>query len=702
MKKSLLIFVLLFALLLASCNTDNSTSTDNTSNQLSANPNSKYAEVQTATGGTYKQIFLDFPDNRVFAFAHNSDIYTISRNIEEGKPAFFEIWRNDTDLVFITDDTSIDYAAASGEGIWLVETFIEDGFPANRLKLIAFSGEVVRTIPLSQILENSDEMINSILYISDFIYIKSASMVFIVDSAGKIIASHQISKEKYALISGNDNNAYIVDYSGEKIVISKIDNTGITDMLIIEEPNTKVFRGNDEYCFFLSNAKGLFGLQADGEISDLLFWDECGLNRQELINLFALPTGEYLLWSFEGLSKLSPVNPSEVATRIPLVLATISDAMEIRAIVGQFNRDESQPYRITVKDYSENGTYDKNTSIMRLNTDIASGIYPDLMLFASLSPFAYINKGYLLNLDEYISTDNDLGGDSIAILDTLQINNGVYYLGSHFYIETLVGLHSDLGDKYGWTLDEYLEIEKIMPQNSETLYNTTRPQFLYQLSARYLKYAIDWERGLCDFNNDDFISILEACSRIKENPENAAAMDFTYGPVRVANKTLVASATWVNNVWKLAYEEKMAGCKLSFIGWPTVDGSSGTDMSVIAPVGICSQSSNIDGCWDFIRYMILNADLNNSFAMPVYRPHLESLLTNAIDKPSEAGVQLSPDDVKRFWDLIEEVENVSIYDENILNIIAEEGRVYFSGDKSASDTAQTIQSRVQLYVNEQK
>ncbi len=53
-------------------------------------------------------------------------------------------------------------------------------------------------------------------------------------------------------------------------------------------------------------------------------------------------------------------------------------------------------------------------------------------------------------------------------------------------------------------------------------------------------------------------------------------------------------------------------------------------------------------------------------------------------------------------DLINNTTSVSRYDEHIIQIINEEVQAYFQGQKSVEDTAKMIQSRVKLYVNEQK
>ncbi len=69
----------------------------------------------------------------------------------------------------------------------------------------------------------------------------------------------------------------------------------------------------------------------------------------------------------------------------------------------------------------------------------------------------------------------------------------------------------------------------------------------------------------------------------------------------------------------------MAGCALSFIGWPTIDGSCGSDIILTDPVGIVAQSEHTDGSWTFIKYMIQNTEESDQNGLPVYRPLLETM-----------------------------------------------------------------------------
>lgn len=305
----------------------------------------------------------------------------------------------------------------------------------------------------------------------------------------------------------------------------------------------------------------------------------------------------------------------------------------------------------------------------------------------------------LVDMTQLFERDENISIDDIAITNALDSFSGIYYISGAFNFETLVGRYSDFGDRYGWTLSEYMSIEETLPDDIETIHNMTKESFINCIVSRYIRTAVDWNERTCNFNTPEFIKLLEAGNRIRETPENLNNMSFGYGPTKVGEGTRVASLSWVETVWKLAYEERMAGCKLSFIGWPTVDGSCGSDVYLIEPVGIVSQAENVDGCWEFVKYILLNPDKNID-SLPVYMPLLQDKVEKA--KISEDNpVQLSDADAERFFDLISEINNVAIYDETVLGIIKKESAALFKGDKTAEEVANIIQSKVSIYIAEQ-
>jgi hypothetical protein len=66
-----------------------------------------------------------------------------------------------------------------------------------------------------------------------------------------------------------------------------------------------------------------------------------------------------------------------------------------------------------------------------------------------------------------------------------------------------------------------------------------------------------------------------------------------------------------------------------------------------------------------------------------------------IDRPTQA-------DYDQFMALYNAIDRMYRYDENVYNIVNEQCGAYFSGDRGLEETASQIQSRVKLYINENK
>lgn len=403
----------------------------------------------------------------------------------------------------------------------------------------------------------------------------------------------------------------------------------------------------------------------------------------------------------DSVSAADRTDTDEPMGKTVLTMAVVDAPEFVHAsyIAMEFN-NQSDKY----KDYSDGGEYNLETAKMKLNVDIGSGNIPDLICFSALSPYTFISHGYLTDLLPYLDEDEDLSRDDISILNALTKEGGLYFISDRFAFETGCGLYSEFGDRYGWTLDDYIKKESTMPSGSEIIYNITCESLLEYIVSRYVSDSIDWANGACDLNNDKFISLLEAGKSINETPEptDNSLLDFTYGPIRVAQGTLVMALSYCTDAAKLAYEEYKAGTKLSFIGWPTVDGSNGSNIFLTSPIGVCSYTENPDGCWEFIKYMLIDHD-DGYDSLAVYKPALldsiEYLKKEEIPQIFGDGVLMTDEDAERFLDLLADTDHLAINDDAVMSIVNEETMAYFDGKQTVKKAAELIQSRVQLYVS---
>lgn len=705
MKKYKLIVILLaFTLILTSCGTSIADTTSfntakddspiDTSPQLDAADNQWQGEGECYALETYDAVITKETQVVLEVIPLHNNIFCVVTPalISEG------YWlQHDGEEIF----SSPNYfyaAAASNEGIWILENDLSDGKSNYSLLLISQKGEIQKSINLSE--KNTSESYRRLLICSDdnLYLISGKNDLVVISTDGNFVCSIALPDETFYPVAGSDGKVYLVQPTKESNQLYLVDVNSSTFSKSLLCNNGNIYNGMDDYFLLLKNSSGLYAIMPNGNIDPIVIWAECNITINGLFSIYSIRDEQFLLMSETGPFILSPADFSGIEKKTTLQIATIRQSNALKKVVSDFNNNNSK-YSVQILDYSDNGTFESEIALSRLNTEILSGNYPDMICFSHINPYPYISKNLLANLEAFFNQDEEINIEDIAIANALDSHDGIYYISGVFNFETLVGRYSDFGDRYGWTLAEYLNLEKTVPDEIETIHNMTKESFINCIVSRYIRTAIDWDNCKCNFNTPEFIELLEAGSRIRETPENPANMSYGYGPTKVGEGTRIVSLSWVETVWKLAFEEQMAGCKLSFIGWPTVDGNCGSDVHLIEPVGIVNQGDNINGCWEFIKFTLLYPDMNAE-NLPAYIPLLQAKVDNAKEN-EDLPVQISDYDAERLFSLISKIENVAIYDETVLDIIHKESASFFNGDKTAEEVAKIIQSKVSIYIAEQ-
>ena len=648
-------------------------------------------------GGCYLLETFEVPEDTRFITANGDDFYYITFSPDNGEAC--RLIENDLSVLYTMREGMIYSAAVCENGVWISERTFSAGAGNNRLSLISNGGEVRRSFELDSAYETTANA-SSILYASGNLYVVCEKELIILDEVRGFICVIGLPESFSRAVLGGDGEVYVIETTDDGNDIFEVDLSEKTLTPLFSCVEGTIYCGNDDVLFILAANDGLYGIGQDTSEA-IVIWEECSISVGSLRKVMMLSDDRFFLQT-EGVSYiLKPADASDMPVKKRLVIASIGESYSNQQSALRFN-DGNEDYYVEIIDYTMSGAFTEAEALMRLNTEMLSGKIPDMICFSSLSPHTFIGKGYLVDMREYFEADDEINLDDIAIAKALESEGGVYYIGNEFFLETMLGLHSSFGDRYGWKFAEYLDMEAARPPGAETLYNTTKAQFLRRIGGRYIRTAIDWKNGSCDFDNDVFIEILNASARVKENPEDTNNMVFGPGAPRVANGTLIGASSWCDYVWKLAQEEAMAGCRLSFIGWPTVDGSCGSDIYLSEPLGIASQSANGAGCWEFIKFMLMDVEHTDAglHGLPTYLPALEGRVDDAKNN-QDLPLQMSETDAERFFDLLFAVDSIAIYDETVLKIIKDESGALFNGDKTTSDVARIIQSRVGIYVAEQ-
>ena len=239
-----------------------------------------------------------------------------------------------------------------------------------------------------------------------------------------------------------------------------------------------------------------------------------------------------------------------------------------------------------------------------------------------------------------------------------------------------------------------------MPQGTMVMYNLDKEYFFRNAMSRYIRSAVDWQNSSCDFDNESFIRVLEACRTVHETPEDPNNMVYGTGSTLLNGGYLATDLCGITTVVSLARISRTIGSPISVIGFPSPDGSCGTDFAINNSVGILNGTKHPELCWKFVKDCLLHEGVG----IPAYRPNLDKEIQDAEENAENtedvyAESLTSPmtqSEAQQLRELLSQVEHTTFCDEKILEIIREEFAAVDAGDRNAAEAAALVQSRVSL------
>lgn len=423
-------------------------------------------------------------------------------------------------------------------------------------------------------------------------------------------------------------------------------------------------------------------------------------------------------------------DPADIPDRAVVVFAGNWIGNDIRQRVVEFNR-ANDAYRIVLREYDNYNSYDDYTAgITKLNNDIVTGNMPDILIADGLPIENYISKGLLADIGKLIGQDPELSQVEFMqnVFDAYSVDGTLYYVVPNFYVVTMIAKTSLAGDKTEWTLEEMQQTLSAMGEGTQAIGEVTRDGFMSTAMQFCGNDFIDVKTGKCAFNTENFISMMEYAKTLPEEID----WDSLYGDGNYwmkyesqyrDNKTLLMHL-YINRISNLNYQMNgYFGEPVSFVGFPTESGK-GSYISANQSYVLSAKSANLDGAWEFIRYYLTEEyQRETDWGLSVNKQIFMERADEATKKPTytdEDGNEVEYEDT--FWindeeiplppltqeqvdqivDFVMSVDRAYYYNEDVLNIINEEMGAFYSGQKSAQDTANIIQSRAQIYVDENR
>ena len=490
------------------------------------------------------------------------------------------------------------------------------------------------------------------------------------------------------------------------------------------------------YDFYLSDEYGVYGYNVgDAELTKLMDYISSDFSGNMMQQVLFLKEDVFLGFYFAEngyeLGKFTKIPPEEVKEKVELVLGCYYLDHKIKQKLIEFNKN-SDAYKINILDYSQYDTMqDYGQGMTRLNTDIISGKIPDVMILNNRMPInSYISKGLFLDFNELIEKDPTFRKEDYLpnIFEALTSEYGMFQMAPSFSVSTFAAKTKDVGKKQGWTMKEAMDLLQSKPEGTKLYSDLTSANFLYYVNWIGMEDYVNWETGECKFDTEAFISLLEYAGTLPREIDYAAAMDNeSYWEEMEAQyrngKTLSALSQLSGFRDYQQMQQGTFGEEITLIGFPTNEGL-GAALNFTNKMAISALSKNHDAAWTFVKEFFTEEYQENlEYEFPVKISSLEKKEETAWQRPyylDENGnkteyddyfylngmeVKMTPltkEETALVKEYISKVTNVASVDENIYNIIMEEAESFLSGQKTAKDVADIIQSRVRIYVNENR
>ena len=472
------------------------------------------------------------------------------------------------------------------------------------------------------------------------------------------------------------------------------------------------------------------------------------------INLFPVTEQIFLLGKFNWVDMTKSVmskityDPAARDDRVKITIGTIDTNIVwiLDRLASEFNRRNSVA-RMEVICYSQGTSNEERVRGMeKLDMALVQGTGPDLIFFSRLDVNKYVRKGALADMTDMLNNDTRINRADLFenILDAGFVDGKFYHAITDFVIFTQFGKTSLFGDGSDMTALKINEVLKQYP-NAEITYEYTGITWLRDCMMAGISSYLDWENATCNFDNPEFIALLELAKRFptenntrrelveRENVEAYHNALDNYLTAFKENRALLIAYD-IHDTRRIREFTELFGEEVSCLGFPSPDGAV-SSISAGFHFGISESSQHKEEAWEFISMMMTDREVNEIFyggmwinraifedeaakeKTPVMERSTAGGLTlyfrstaaydyvtyfdkSEIDEERFANYHLTEAEVQRIRDAIGSATRVDGIDMQAWAIVNEEAEAFLSGTRSAEETARIIQNRVGIYMSE--
>lgn len=366
-----------------------------------------------------------------------------------------------------------------------------------------------------------------------------------------------------------------------------------------------------------------------------------------------------------------------------------------------------------------------------------AGHGPDLLIAPRTQLESLQKNGLLTELSQIVDQEVQ---DQIfqGVLEHGMINGGLYSISHTAVAGNYILIASkELCPKGTWTWEEVVALLEEREQAGRpvrSIFNETSKDYVLTGNTLLCSFfladldhcsLLDLENGKASFDTEEFCHLLEVCKRYAQTENSLSQVTGTSTNELAAagrqqlkdEEILCYQSAFVFICGFVQFSEDMAGLGEEYhvVGYPT-EGGTGRFMDCWAGTAINAFSPHSELAAEFVNYVI-SRESQEMERYPVRKDICIERLNNKCESlggrpvmrwreaDGETFVDVKPDGTSylpEYLALMDSCANRQRGDNQIRDIIEEEAEAFFSGNKDARTVAGIIQSRVQIYLDENR
>ena len=551
-----------------------------------------------------------------------------------------------------------------------------------------------------------------------------------LDTSGSILKRYTLDSQIYYLAAYSDNEFCCItqDNNGYKVYISDgdkpIESEEYTN-LIIDYDMRELFSGNGE--LFVRGDKELIACNMESlSRRAIVDWVETGFHPSRVDS--ALYISDDLLFVYArdvvnnvpSLWRLTP-GDADMGDRIEIKVSYYESGLnDVSDAILKFNVMQDKYYAVADELGEKRG---EDSPLDVFDRMILTGEIGDVIIFPNSVEYEkYVAQKALVDLYDLMDSDENFSRELLLDCAYLPYETGesLFVLPRRFWLSTLVGKTKYFPD--GITIDAFIDLTE---SGKTPLYDMSRNSVERVLLFAGVGDFIDTDNKSCNFTSEEFIRLLEFLKSLDTSSEILYdEQDIT--PYR-NDEILLCEIGVLGNFAEYAKLLVRFGTDdFTVVGYPASEKAL-SDLSPRDILAVSAQSDKSDAAWEFIKFMISGSSLVDTEMGMMWIPALRSAMydcaeaeskysivfkpnstsyrtydTTKEEIPENSGAVIQIDDefVSDFERFIADIRIPSATEAKVREIISEELDAYYAGAKSAAETAEVIQNRVQLYLNE--